>query len=63
MVAVSEILMIIYAVVIIVLVGMFSFLMDFLYPSKIVLEKVNKPHKENYDWVSGNDHGGVILDD
>jgi hypothetical protein len=63
MVAVSEIYMFIYAVGVVVLVGIFSFLMDYLYPSKIVLEKVNKPQKENYDWVSGNDHGGVILDD
>jgi hypothetical protein len=63
MVAVSEIFMFIYAVVIIVLVGIFALLMDFLCPTKIVIEKVKKPHKENYDWVSGNDHGGVILDD
>lgn len=55
--------MFIYAVGVVVFVGIFSFLMDYLYPSKIVLEKVNKPQKENYDWVSGNDHGGVILDD
>ncbi len=55
--------MFIYAVGVLSFIGIFALVMDFLCPTKIVIEKVKKPHKENYDWVSGNDHGGVILDD
>jgi len=63
MVAVSEIYMFIYAIGVVFIIGLFSLLMDFLCPSKIIIEKVNKSHKENYDWVAGRDYGGVILDD
>ena len=55
--------MFIYAVGIVLFIGVFALLMDFLCPTKIVLEKIQKPTRENYDWVSGTDHGGVILDD
>ena len=59
MVAVSEIFMFIYAVGVLSFIGIFALLMDFLCPTKIVIEKVKKPIRKKYD----SDYGGVILDD
>jgi hypothetical protein len=47
----------------IVFVGLFCIGKEILYPYKPVVEIVRKNRPSNYDWVSGNDHGGVILDE
>lgn len=51
--------MFIYAVGVLSFIGIFALVMDFLCPTKIVIEKVKKPIRKNYD----SDYGGVILDD
>lgn len=62
MVAVSEILMFIYAVGAVLFLGVFSFLMDYLYP-QIVVKKISKPVVDNYNGITMNDNYDVILDD
>jgi hypothetical protein len=43
-------------------VGLFCIVKEIIYPFKPTVEyiKINRP--QNYDWVIGRDHGGVILD-
>lgn len=36
---------------------------EIVYPYKPVVEIIRKNRPHNYDWVSGSDHGGVILDE
>jgi hypothetical protein len=55
--------MFVYTMGIIAFVGVFCIIKEIIYPYKPKIEYVRKNRPQNYDWVSGRDYGGVILDD
>lgn len=62
MVVVSEIMMFIYAIAAVAFLGMICMVKEIIYPYKPTIQFVRKNRSQNYDWVTGRDYGGVILD-
>ena len=55
--------MFIYAIGVVLFIGMICIVKEIIYPYKPVIEYIRKNRPHNYDWVSGSEDGEVILDE
>lgn len=55
--------MLIYAIGVVALVGIICIIKEIIYPYEPVVQYIKKNRPKNYNWVTGRDHGDVILDE